>query len=223
MKDLFLVIQVGACKKQESCCCLVFCVLEEPGGLFPWLLQCCQKYISSRAEISMSMWPILPSQFYFSPLNKCIRFKVTFPFYKALKDILWYTSGLRQQLSTRVQRIWLSKHKSQEMRQHFPGHWSRITSDLITLCARKRNLRPAFMYKSSWTWLWMNTYITFIAKSRMGTVNNRCCGLWILGVFLIVCFVLFVFCFFSLVSYDLKEWHKNDIKTWMVLHSQAFC
>lgn len=84
---------------------------SQTGGLFSWLLQCCQKYISSNTEISMNMWPILLSQFYFSPLNKYVRFKVTFLFYKALKDILCYASGLRQQLSTQVQRVWLSQQK----------------------------------------------------------------------------------------------------------------
>lgn len=183
-----------------SACASLLMAESQTGGLFSWLLQCCQKYISSSTEISMSMWPVLPSKFYFSPLSKYVRFKVTFLFYKALKDVLWYASGLRQQLSTQVQRMWLSQQKSQGMRQQFPGDWSRITSDLITLWARQmRNLRLAFVYKSSWTWWWMNTYATFIVKNRMDSVHDRCCGLWL-------CFFFLAVLWFESMA---KKWHKN--------------
>lgn len=97
VKDLLLVMRVGVL--------LLFSVLYPWGafpsllmaesqaggpfimrvGLFSWLLNCSHKYFSSSTEISMSTWPVLPSQSYFSLQNKCVMFKIAFLFWMSLK------------------------------------------------------------------------------------------------------------------------------------------
>lgn len=104
-------------------------------GLISWLLQCCHKYVSSSKEISMNPCDL---SYLHSPTSRC---KINIILCSrspssSLMDILWYASGLRQQLSSQVQWTWLSHLKSQCVRQSSPGDWFRITSDLITFCAR---------------------------------------------------------------------------------------